>query len=96
MEINLGRVQGLSAYEIALEKGFEGTEEEWLQSLGGKDGKSAYELAVENGYEGTKEQWLNSLKATYDDTELKNRMAEIENSIGNIDTILDNINGEVV
>lgn len=49
---------GLSAYEIAVKDGFEGTEEEWLASL---DGKSAYELAVENGFEGTEEEWLESL-----------------------------------
>ena len=29
---------GASAYEIAVEHGFEGTEEEWLESLHGKDG----------------------------------------------------------
>lgn len=29
---------GKSAYEIALDNGFEGTEEEWLVSLKGKDG----------------------------------------------------------
>lgn len=31
-------VDGLSAYEIALQHGFEGTEEEWLASLKGADG----------------------------------------------------------
>ncbi len=29
---------GLSAYEIAVKNGFEGTEEEWLESLNGQDG----------------------------------------------------------
>ena len=29
---------GKSAYEIAVEEGFEGTEAEWLESLKGKDG----------------------------------------------------------
>ena len=29
---------GKSAYKIAVEKGFEGTEEEWLESLHGKNG----------------------------------------------------------
>lgn len=29
---------GLSAYQIAVKNGFEGTEEEWLESLHGKDG----------------------------------------------------------
>lgn len=32
-------VQGASAYEIAVKNGFEGTEQEWLESLKGKDGK---------------------------------------------------------
>ena len=31
---------GKSAYEIAQEHGFEGSEEEWVESLKGKDGKS--------------------------------------------------------
>ncbi len=31
---------GLSAYEIATKNGFEGSEEEWLDSLKGADGKS--------------------------------------------------------
>ena len=36
--IESGEVDGKSAYEIALENGFEGTEQEWLDSLEGKDG----------------------------------------------------------
>ncbi len=51
--------RGFSAYEVAVQNGFEGTEEEWLLSL---QGKSAYEIAVELGYEGTEEQWIASLK----------------------------------
>lgn len=56
---------GKSAYELAVEKGYRGTLDEWLASLNGSngdDGKSAYELAVENGYRGTEEEWLASLK----------------------------------
>ena len=56
---------GLSAYEVAIELGFVGTEEEWLASLKGRDGidgKSAYQVAVENGFVGTEEKWLESLK----------------------------------
>ena len=49
----------LSAYELAVENGFEGTEKEWLASL---KGKSAYEIAVENGFVGSEEEWLESLK----------------------------------
>ena len=53
--------RGYSAYEVAVQDGFEGTEEEWLASLQGYDGKSAYEIAVEDGFVGTEEEWLASL-----------------------------------
>lgn len=33
---------GKSAYELALENGFEGTEEEWLESLQGTDGEDGH------------------------------------------------------
>ena len=61
---------GKSAYELAVEKGYRGTLDEWLASLNGSngdDGKSAYELAVENGYRGTEEEWLASLKGSAGD-----------------------------
>lgn len=37
-QVNLGRVVGYSAYEIAVQEGFVGTEAEWLASLQGEDG----------------------------------------------------------
>ena len=61
---------GKSAYELAVEKGYRGTLDEWLASLNGSngdDGKSAYELAVENGYRGTEEVRLASLKGSAGD-----------------------------
>ncbi len=50
-----------SAYEIAVENGFTGTESDWLKSLHGADGsdgadldiEEVYAAAVKNGYEGT-------------------------------------------
>ncbi len=65
---------GASAYEVAVQNGYEGTEEEWLLSLrgdtggqgedglAGADGLSAYQVALENGFEGTQAEWLLSLK----------------------------------
>ena len=50
---------GKSAYEIAVENGYDGTLEDWLKSLAGK---SAYDFAVENGFEGTFDDWMDSLK----------------------------------
>lgn len=61
----MGRIYApefVSAYSIAQDNGFTGTEEEWLESLQGKPGKSAYEIAVENGYDKDEESWLESLK----------------------------------
>ena len=64
-------MNGKSAYEIAKDGGYKGTEAEWLASLKGKDGtngsngvngKSAYEIAKAAGYKGTEAEWLASLK----------------------------------
>ena len=67
---------GKSAYQIATENGFNGTEVEWLASLHGQDGqpgaagnngengtngKSAYQIAQDNGFNGTEVEWLASL-----------------------------------
>ena len=52
---------GLSAYEIWLEQGNEGTAEDFIASLVGADGQSAYQIAVDNGFDGTVEEWLQSL-----------------------------------
>lgn len=60
---------GKSAYQIALDNGFKGTEQEWLKSLengpegpAGKDGKSAYQEWLDAGNKGTQEDFLASLK----------------------------------
>ena len=34
---DLGRIDGLSAYEIAVKNGFEGTEQEWLEYMKASD-----------------------------------------------------------
>lgn len=63
--ISMSACQGRSAYQIAVDNGFVGTEQEWLASLNGKDGKSAYEIAVESGlFEGSEEDWLKALNGT--------------------------------
>lgn len=60
---------GKSAYELAVDQGFKGTEAQWLESLShgpagktGTDGKSAYQVAQEHGFKGTEQEWLDSLK----------------------------------
>lgn len=69
-KLKVSGVDGKTAYDLAVENGYKGTLEEWLESLkgsdgqNGSDGKSAYELAVEKGYTGTLEEWLLSLNGT--------------------------------
>lgn len=65
---------GKSAYDLAVETGFKGSVEEWLQSLHGANGKdgsagvagqngqSAYDLWLKQGNNGTEQDFLNSLK----------------------------------
>ncbi len=60
--------KGDSAYQVAINNGFEGSELEWLESLKGVDGEagdSAYEVATNNGFEGSELEWLESLKGTF-------------------------------
>ena len=52
---------GLSAYELAVQDGYQGTLQEWLKSLVGKDGADAYEVAKKAGYTGSREEWLKTL-----------------------------------
>lgn len=69
--------EGLSAFQVAVNNGFVGSEALWLQSLigpqgpegtdgvdgeDGAQGLSAYAVAVANGFVGTQAEWLNSLK----------------------------------
>lgn len=50
------------AYRIALNHGFVGTVEDWLESMRGYPGKDNYEIAVECGYQGTREEYIESCK----------------------------------
>jgi hypothetical protein len=52
---------GKSAFEVAKQNGFTGTESEWVASLVGSDGKSAFEVARANGFTGTESEWIKSL-----------------------------------
>lgn len=59
---NIEAIRGLSAYQLAVKNGYEGTEEQWLTSITGVEGKSAYQVAQAKGFEGTETAWLASLK----------------------------------
>lgn len=51
--------QARDPYDTAVELGFEGTKEEWLEHL---EGDSAYKLATLKGFQGTEEEWLDHLE----------------------------------
>ncbi|MBR5566275.1 MAG: InlB B-repeat-containing protein [Roseburia sp.] len=50
---------GLYAYGLTTQSGYDGTVREWLALLADK---SAYEIAVENGYSGSEEEWNNEVE----------------------------------
>lgn len=57
-------LRGHSAYQVAVNEGFDGSVEEWFESLKGDKGDtglSAYEEALNNGFVGSEAQWLESL-----------------------------------
>lgn len=79
MERNLGRVQGLNAYEVAVKNGFIGTEQEWLVSLKGEKGNKGDKGDI----------------GIYDDTEIQNKIANVENLIGDVSIDIANINKKI-
>ena len=66
--------KGKSAYEVAVDTGYVGSESEWVESLQGEPGRpgpqgspgipgeSAYQMAVDAGFIGDEAAWLESLK----------------------------------
>ena len=57
IDLQMQSIHGKSAYQLACDHGYAGTESAWLESL------TAYGVAKSNGYTGTLAQWLESLKA---------------------------------
>jgi hypothetical protein len=72
--LGLSGADGKSAFEIAKDNGFPGTEQDWLLSLKGPkgdqgiEGKSAYQLALDNGFVGSITDWFLSLKGPKGDS----------------------------
>lgn len=61
---------GKSAYQVAVDNGYTGTEAQWIASLHGQDGtdgqdgndgKSAYESALDGGFDGTESEFGTAL-----------------------------------
>ena len=79
-------IQGLSAYEVAVENGFVGTEAEWLESLNGTNGTDG--AGIPSG--GTDGQVIVRAGGvpTWSD-----RLNEIENDLGDINAALTAIVG---
>lgn len=84
---------GLSAYEIAVKHGFEGTEEDFLAELRGKDGLSAYETAVKYGFKGTEADFAKQMRSSYVIGAISSESTseEIEEAIGGYDNLLEAI-----
>lgn len=73
---------GLSAYEVAVEAGFVGTVEEWLDSLvgekglDGKTGLSAYDIWINQGNTGTEQDFIDTFKGIKGDKGDKGEQGE--------------------
>ncbi len=90
-----------SAYDIAVDNGFVGTEAEWLESLKGEDGKSLnildiYNTAVDNGYSGT---LLEFVEEYFDGSTIEGKsaydLAVEEGYEGTLDEWLASLKGEM-
>lgn len=102
---------GLSAYDIAVKKGYIGTEEEWLASLHGKDGKDGVDgkNALINGIETlnivggdnveVKQEGttlkINAKDTVYDDTEIKQELKSLNDIVAEHDLDLNSLDIDI-
>lgn len=83
---------GTSAYEIAVQNGYKGTEKEWLATLQGKDGKDGqdltakdlYEQALAEGFEGSYIDFCKTLGLTVSDNNNVDAIAKNVTSVVSI------------
>ncbi len=69
---------GLSAYQLAVNQGFVGSQLDWIASL---EGASAYEVAVSEGFVGDEAAWLASLQGSDANVTNANVNAAIEDDV---------------
>ena len=97
-EATRSEVPGKSAYQIAVDNGFDGSETEWLASLKGsdaEDGKTAYQIAVDNGFDGSETEWLASLKGSdAEDGKTAYQIAVDNGFDGSVSAWLESLKGE--
>ena len=82
----------ISPFDLAVAGGFDGTLEEWLESLNGNNGLSAFDLAVQQGFAGTEAEWLDSLEG--DDGSSAFDLAVTEGFTGTLEEWLASLAGE--
>ena len=84
-----GHTRGKSAYEIAVENGYTGSQNQWLLDLKGKDGQDGesvdynamYQQAQTSGYTGTFLDFINDYLAETDDNKLYTIQSAIRSSV---------------
>ena len=93
--------EGKSAYQVAINNGYIGTETEWLASLKGdigeqglqgergKKGEAGYTPIKGKDYFTDAEIAEIKQECTYDDTEISSRVTAIENTIGTLNNSLE-------
>ena len=82
----------ITAYEIAVQNGFQGTEAEWLLSLHGENGEDGedldaeklYQTALEHGYEGSFLDFCTTLNITVSENNDTRTIAENVRSVVSI------------
>ena len=98
--------EGKSAYQVAINNGYIGTETEWLASLKGdtgeqgpqgergEKGEAGYTPIKGKDYFTDAEIAEVKQECTYDDTEISSRVTAIENTIGTLnDSLEERLNG---
>ncbi len=86
---------GKSAYQIALDNGFEGTEQEWLDSLKGADGESYNDTELRHSVTTIEEDvlYLKAITSSLEGESLfvTDRVTSLESTIGTLNDSLEGV-----
>lgn len=85
--VKLSEQNGVSAYELAVEYGYDGSVQKWIDSI---SDKSSYEIAKDNGFDKSENEWMNLINENSEKENAEIKTAEISQKGELIITLTDN------
>lgn len=85
--VRIPEQKGLSSYQLAVEYGYDGSVQEWIDSV---SDKSSYEIVEDNGIDKSENEWINLIDENSEKEIVKIKTAEVSQKGELIITLTDN------